>query len=210
VTIYSPGDELRLALINIIVFIFVFGVVSLWRHRIPGLALARSIRGAFYLTRYSWALGYYGLRRTETKSHVEALRADLGAVDPKDIDATLRGLGPPRTLAAEVTSGTLRPTWLRGLVWVWAAWVFALAISGLVIDAFLGGFEAVAAQGDQASWSGWGLKAAATMGDNGRAEWVEGGGAALLLLPLGAFVLGTRPWRLLSHSKPESETPPGL
>lgn len=112
------------------------------------------MRVAVYLTRYAAALEYYGLRRSEIKSHVEALRGDLGAVDASDIDAILRRLGPPRTLAGEITSGMLRPTYLRGAIWLSAMVLLVLTMSILVTESFLGGFEAVAEQGDQASWSG--------------------------------------------------------
>ena len=48
--------------------------VTLWRRRIPGLAPRPSMRAALYLCRYAAALEYYGLRRREITSHVEALR----------------------------------------------------------------------------------------------------------------------------------------
>ena len=118
-----------------VIFVVVFGGVTLWRRRIPGLALGPSMHAALYLTRYAVALEYYGLRRTEITSHVEALRGDLGAVDATDIDATFRRLGPPRTLAADVTSGTLRPSFLRGAIWFGIAVLLALAISIVVTDA---------------------------------------------------------------------------
>lgn len=213
-TITFPAVEIRLALTFVFAVYAGVGIGLLWRHRIPGLSLTQSIRAAFYLIRYRWALGYYGLRRAEYKSHVEALRADLGAVDPNDIDTALRGLGPPRTLAAEVTtevtSGALRPTTIRGAIWFWVAVWCTLAVSVLVSDAFLAGFKAAAEQGDQASLSVWGFDIEATMRGNGRVDLVDNGAIEMrLLLPLVAFVLGARPWRLLSRSKPGSETPPG-
>ncbi len=191
-----------------VIFVAVFGGVTLWRRRIPGLALRPSMHAALYLTRYAAALEYYGLRRTEITSHIDALRGDLGAVDPNDVDATLRRLGPPRTLAAEVTSGTLRPSFLRGAIWFGIAALSTLAVSILVTDGFLGGFEAVAKQGDRASWSGLGLDVEATMGSDGKTSSIGFGGYGLILLPLLAFILGARLWRLRTHSKPESRTSP--
>ena len=199
-------------LVGVVVGAVIGNFIRLWRYRVPGLAFSRSIRCAFYLSRYDWALDYYGLPGRERRSQVKALRADLGSVDPNGIDAALRGLGPARTLAAEVTtevtSGTLRPSWGRGGWWGLGAMLAYLIIGVFVTAAFLGGFEAVAAPGDQASWSGFGFDLSATMGDNGGVERVFVGGPAFFLLPLGAFVLGARPWRLLSQSKPEPETSP--
>lgn len=191
-----------------VVFAVVFTGVTLWRRRVPGLAMGPSMRAALYVTRYAVALEYYGLRRAEITSHVEALRGDLGTVDASEVDATLRRLGPPRTLAAEVTSGTLRPSFLRGGIWFGVAALFALAMSILVTEAFLGGFEAVAESGDQASWSSVGFDVEATMGSNGHASSIGFGGSGLVLLPLLAFVLGARIWRLRSRLRTESQTSP--
>jgi hypothetical protein len=191
-----------------VVFAAVFFCVTLWRRRVPSLPVGSSLRAAIYLTRYAVALEYYGLRRAEIKSHVEALRGDLGAVDATDIGATLQRLGPPRTLAADVTSGTLRPSFLRGAVWFGVAVLVALATSILTTEAFLGGFEAVAQPGDQASWSGVGFDVEATMGSNGHASTIAFGGYGPLVLPVFAFILGARLWRLRSRPRSESHTMP--
>jgi hypothetical protein len=184
-----------------VVFAVMFSGVTLWRRRVPGLASGQSMRAAIYLTRYAVALEYYGLRRTEITSHVEALRGDLGAVDASDIDATLRRLGPPRTLAAEVTSETLRPSFLRGWMWFGVAVLLVLAVSIVATESFLGGFEAVAEQGDQASWSSLGFDVEATMGSDGQASTIGFGGAGLVLFPILAFIFGARLWRLRSRPK---------
>lgn len=189
-----------------VVFGAVFGSVTLWRRRVPGLAFGQSMRAALYLTRYAVALEYYGLRRAEITSHVEALRGDLGAVDAAAIEATLRRLGPPRTLAADVTSGTLRPSFLRGGMWFSVAVLLALSIGILASESFLGGFEAVAEQGEQASWSSLGFGVEATMGSDGQASSIEFGGSGLALIPILAFVLGARLWRFRMRPGAESQT----
>ncbi|MCP4968609.1 MAG: hypothetical protein GY926_25685 [bacterium] len=191
-----------------VVFAVVFISVTLWRRRVPSLLLGSSLRAAVYLTRYAVALEYYGLRRAEIKSHVEALRGDLGAVDPTDIGATLQRLGPPRTLAAEMTIETLRPSFLRGAVWFGVAVLIALATSIFTTEAFLGGFEAVAQPGEKASWSGIGLDVEATMGSNGHASTIGFGGYGPLVLPVFAFIVGARLWRLRSRPRSESHTMP--
>ena len=202
ITSSSIGALLAFGVVSAVVF----SGVTLWRRRVPGLAMGPSMRAALYLTRYAVALEYYGLRRTEITSHVEALRGDLGAVDALAVDATLHRLGPPRTLAAEVTSGTLRPSLLRGGIWFGIAVMFAFAMSILATEAFLGGFEAVADPGDQASWSSVGFDVEATMGSNGHASSIGFGGYGLVLLPILAFILGARLWRLRSRPGTESQT----
>lgn len=179
-----------------VVFAVVFAGVTLWRRRVPGLPAGPSARAALYLTRYAVALEYYGLRRAEITSHVDALRGDLGAVNAADIDATLRGLGPPRTLAGEVTSGMLRPSFLRGWIWSGIGVLVALAASFLATEAFLAGFEAVADQGETASWSSLGFDVEATMGSDGKASSIGFGGSWLIVIPMLAFAFGARLWRL--------------
>lgn len=201
-------SSLAAALTFGVVFALMFICVTLWRRRVPGLPFGSSLRAAVYLTRYAVALEYYGTRRAEITSQVEALRADLGVVDATDIDPTLQRLGPPRTLAAEVSSGTLRPSLLRGMVWFGVAVLVALATSILTTEAFLGGFEAVAQPGDEASWSGVGFDVEATMGSNGRASTVGFGASWPAVVPALAFVVGARLWRLRSRPSTESHTMP--
>jgi hypothetical protein len=111
----------------------------------------------------------------------------------------LRRLGPPRTLAAEVTSGLLRPSFLRGSI----AFALALVASGLLTmlyaEAFLGGFEPLAEPGEQATWSAVGFTAGATMGADGRASTIEFGGIWVAIAPIVAFVVGARLWRLIGQ-----------
>jgi len=101
-----------------------------------------------YLTRYATALEYYGLRPKEIRVEVDAVRADLAGADPDDVDAMLGGFGPPRTLAAAMTSELLRPSFLRGTIWFGDALVLSMTLTIIGTDAFLGGFEAVAEPGE--------------------------------------------------------------
>ncbi len=191
-----------------VVFACVYGGVLLWRRRIPGLATGPSARTALYLSRFAVALEYYGLRPAEITSHVDALRGDLGAVDPAAIDATLKRLGPPRTLAAEMTNGVLRPSLLRGLVWSAIGLLIALAASILATEAFLSGFEAVADPGATASWSSIGFDVEATMGTDGRASSIGFGSYWIIVVPAIAFLFGGRLWRLRRRANDRSRSSP--
>ena len=173
----------------------------LWMRRLPGHPLGNSVRAAAYLTHYATALEYYGLRRKEIRVEVDSVRADLASADAGDVAAMLGGFGPPRTLAANMTSDLARPSFLRGAIWFGGSLLLSLAVMTISADAFLGGFEAVAEPGDQASWSFAGFMADATMGPNGRSSTVSFGGLALLVLPLMAFVVGSRLWRLARFAR---------
>lgn len=192
------------------VFAVVFASVTLWRRRVPGLPAASALGAALYLFRYAVALEYYGLRRSEISSHVEALRADLGAIEPDGVSATLQGLGPPRSLAAEVTDGMLRPSLLRGAIWFSVALVATFVVAVIAAEAFLAAFEAVAEPGAQASWTGPGLVLDATMGSDGRASSIGIGGAGFIFVPIAGFVVGGRLWRALGRLRNRSTSAPIL
>ena len=192
---------LLIAVVAFVAATVLYAAFVLWQRRLPGHPFGNSVRAAIYLTRYATALEYYGLRRKEIRVEVDAIRADLAGADPDDLDAMLGGFGPPRTLAAAMTSELLRPSFLRGTIWFGGALVLSMTVTIIGADAFLGGFEAVAEPGDQASWSFAGFMADATMGSNGRSSTVSFGGLPLLVLPLMAFVVGSRLWRLTRFAR---------
>jgi len=193
--------DLLIAVVAFVAATVLYAAFVLWQRRLPGHPFGNSVRAAIYLTRYATALEYYGLRRKEIRVEVDAIRADLAGADPDDLDAMLGGFGPPRTLAAAMTSELLRPSFLRGMVWFGGSLVLSMTMMVIGADAFLGGFEAVAQPGDQASWSFAGFMADATMGSNGRSSTVSFGGLALLVVPLIAFVVGSRLWRLTRFAR---------
>jgi len=193
--------DLLIAVVAFVAATVLYAAFVLWQRRLPGHPFGNSVRAAIYLTRYATALEYYGLRRKEIRVEVDAIRADLAGADPDDLDAMLGGFGPPRTLAAAMTSELLRPSFLRGMVWFGGSLVLSMTMMVIGADAFLGGFESVAQPGDQASWSFAGFMADATMGSNGRSSTVSFGGLALLVVPLIAFVVGSRLWRLTRFAR---------
>lgn len=178
---------------------------NVWRRRVPGLGFTESIRTALYLFRYAMALEYYGMRRAEINSYVEALRADLISAPSVEVPGMIRRLGPPRTLAAEVAKGELRPSPLRGVAWLGVVALGTLLLHMLLAEAFLGGFEPLAHPGQHGQWSFLGFSADATMGSGGHANSVAFGGLWLIVAPVIAFVIGSRSWRLLIRST--SSTP---
>jgi hypothetical protein len=171
-------------------------IMTFQRRKIPGAPLPTSLATTIYLTRYATALEYYGMKRREITSHVNTVRGDLAALPTSEIRQALARFGAPRTLAAEVALGTLRPSVLRGSLWFGIATFASVVVTLLTTDAFLSGFESVAQPGQNAEWSTIGFFTSATMGTEGNALTVEFGGVALFLAPLLAFVIGARLWRL--------------
>lgn len=183
----------------VVVFAVVASAVQLRRRSVTGLTGRQSLRAAIHLQRYAIALEYYGLRPAEIRAHVDELRADLADAGPEGADGLLERLGPPRTMAAGVAGHLLRPSWLRGCLWLAVALFGTLGAAVLATEAFLGGFEPLAAAGQMGSWGGAVLSVDATMGGDGHASTIGFGGAALLVVPAAAFVVGSRAWRLRSR-----------
>lgn len=171
--------------------------VQLLKRRVPGLRGRQQLAAAGYLTRYSVALEYYGLRGREIRARVDELRADLAeAAQRGDAAAALARLGPPRSLAASMAGEQLRPSWLRGILWVSVVFAVGIAAHILALEAFLGGFEPLASPGASGAWSIPGLALEATMGEHGRASSIGFSMSGLLLALPVAFLVGSRAWRL--------------
>ena len=182
--------------------------VSLWRRGVPGIPIGRSLAVAVYLSRVSVALEYYGLRRRERKLVVDDLRSDLGTVEADDIKATIQRLGPPRTLAAELCDGVLRPSLLRGALWFGVATLVGISVAMLVTTSFVAGFEAAAEPGESARWFGLGFDIEATMGTEGRVSGVSFGSLWQVPTSAVAFLVGARLWRIRNRfvTQPEPST----
>jgi hypothetical protein len=192
VTITPSG--LAFAVAAATVFAVVSGGIGVWRRRIPGAPLGTTVRVGIYLSRFAAALEYYGLRRREIRTHVDTLRGDLGAVE--DLDEAIQRLGPPRTLAAAVTDGMLRPSVLRGILGSALGFMMAMTAGVVITTAFIAGVETVGAPGDAATWSLLGLlDVDVTLGPDGKASTIGFGGVALLVVPILCFLLGARVWR---------------
>ncbi len=185
---------------SLLVFFVGFGLVTfalrLWKRRIPGVRGRTAVTAATYFLRYAAALEYYGLRAAEIEAHVDALRADLASLDDDELRHALSGLGAPRTLAAAVAGDVRRPTPLRGVVWLGLAALLVMGLAVLLTESFLGGFEPHAPVGAHDSWSMPGMMVEATMGPGGRATMIGFGGWFFVVVPLVAFVIGSRVWRV--------------
>lgn len=71
-----------------------------------------------------------------------------------------------------------------------------MGLAVLLTESFLGGFEPHAPVGSHDSWSMPGMMVEATMGPDGRATMIGFGGWFFVVVPLVAFVIGSRVWRL--------------
>jgi hypothetical protein len=192
VTITLPGILLVGAVFLLVCA--VYGGITVWRRRIPGAPLGVTIRVGVYLSRYALALEYYGLRQREIRAHIDTLRGDLGSVD--DLVGALRRFGPPRTLAAAVTDGMLRPSLLRGSIGFAVGIVASMTMGIAITEVFLAGVEAVGEPGDAASWSALGLfDVDVSLGTDGQVSTIGFGGLALLVIPILGALIGGRVWR---------------
>ena len=187
--------------VPLVVAVGVFGVGGLLgqllKHRIRGLSPRDQLRAATYLTRFATALEYAGTHKHELRAHVETLRSDLReSAERSGLDAALERLGPPRRHAARISSGSLAPSWLRGLLGVLivaAAVVFASA-------SFAAGFETAADAGQTATWSGpLRTSIEVTADQAGEVAAVDVTAPAAIPVAVIVFLIGSRSWRLVTR-----------
>ena len=129
----------------------------------------------------------------ERRAHIDELRANLAeSASSGDVASAIERLGPPRTLAAAVAGSDLRPSWMRGGIWVAATimiGLFALVMSSSAFSTALPTDASV-------TWSTllWTMKGTSAEGASSSFELDVPFTTVLLLLIL--FVLGARAWRL--------------
>jgi len=172
-------------------------VVRVSRLSMPGQSLGSRLRAYAYLERFGAALDFLGSGDRERRARVRELKANLAdSAGASGMSAALRSLGSPRALAASLMEGRVRPTWARGLV------AFALALPVTVfahvvlLDVWVSAAEAAGAGSAVGSsamvpWATFSYKRGGDFGIS--SVW-------LLLLPVIAFLVWSRPWRVLAGS----------
>jgi hypothetical protein len=169
-------------------------VVRYFRLRIPGFGSDGSIRSFGYLARFSNGLLFRGIGDRERRSRTLELRANLAEAAKSDgMVKAIQRLGSPRTLAASVVEGRTRPTWVNGIIAGGIAGFLALLFHGILADAWVTASELSGAETVNGSI---GLLPGATF------EYERGGDYALtsiwlLIIPVLAFLVWARPWRLV-------------
>ncbi len=151
--------------------------------------------------------------RRELRANLRASAAQIGARQ------AIRDLGSLRRLSIDYLSAEYRgrpsPSMLKGLFWVVAVEAVILTAYVVGIGSFINGLEAAGpAPGSYlARWPVFGMQATVTYDTGGEFT----GMTSELFLPVllawvsGAFVLGSRLWRLIPlmrHRPPRATTPP--
>ncbi len=197
--------DLSLSVLIIFVVVLLGGFAGLnLKNWLSGSGWPGGVRGTFYLTRYDAALEYYGVGSRERRARVNELRANLTeSVAEVGLTTSLDRLGAPRALAAEVSERPFTPSWLRGVLWSGTAGLLGICALLLSTDAFVAGFESVAARGQSASWSTplWTLQATAAGAGTSADFTLSLSLVSALLLLLIPFLLGARVWRLWTARK---------
>lgn len=174
--------------------VFAGGALGLHlKNRIPGVGLRDSVRAMVYLTQYDGALEYHGLGSRERRAHVDELRANLAesATDGGVAAATAR-LGSPRVLATEVAGARMRPSWMRGAIWVGAAILIGLFALMMSASAFSTALPA----DTSATWSTWLWTLTGSYDDDGGSAFGLDIPFTTVLLLVVPFLVGARAWRL--------------
>lgn len=174
------------------------------------MKLRERLRAETVLQRLSWRLGWAYVPARQQRSIVRELRAGLEeAAAAGDLDRAIERLGSTRDLANDYAE-VLRPRvrWAAGILWAAIAFAVVVWLGLLAATAFGAGLDAASAgSGYYRLWPGLAFGDAALV-----VEQRGGDGATLsatfqlftpvhLVAMVAAFILGSRPWRLL-HRDP--------
>ncbi|MCJ7827032.1 MAG: hypothetical protein MUP36_02180 [Demequinaceae bacterium] len=178
-------------------------VVRYFRLRIPGFGLGDRFRSFMYLARFSNGLLFRGIGDKERRSRTLELRANLAeAAAAEGMARAIQRLGSPRRLAASVVEGRTRPTWVNGIIAGLVASFLAVLFHGILIDTWVTAAEVSGAETVNGTI---GLLPGATF------TYEQGGDYTitsiwLLIIPVVAFLLWARPWRLFLRDGARAST----
>lgn len=167
------------------------------------MRLRDRVRIESYVQRHDFWLDVAGVSRRRRRAQRTELRANLhDAAYDVGTAAAIAGLGSPRSLAREAgdgtTTGSRGPRWLAGARWAVAAFAVLMVLWTLSLLAFVDGVQAAGASGTvTGSVFPWGGTVTAEVG-SGLAVSASVP-ASVWVLTLGALVVGSRPWLLLSR-----------
>ena len=173
-----------------------------YRARVPGLAA--QARSARYVIAYDDALQWLGVGYRERGRLTRDLRVNIAdaAADAAVVEVLAR-MGPAKELARGVAARRRGPAWVIGGLAALVAIVAQVAATILMQMSFLAAVEEVAAPYQTVSSRVLaGLTFEATMGDAGAVEMFSSSASfGWLLVPLLAFLVWSRAWRVLTTKR---------
>jgi hypothetical protein len=174
------------------------------------MKLRDRIRAESVVQGLSWRLGWAYVPARQQRDIVRELRAGLEeAAGSGDLDEAIERLGSTRELAREYAD-VLQPRvrWLAGVMWAAIAFAAVVWIGIIAALAFAAGLDAAAvAQGSYDLWPSLAFGDEAFLVEERDAQGDVTGASMSLLTPVHlvamvvAFVVGSRPWRLLRRER---------
>ena len=184
----------------IAIFTLAFTSAQVVKHRVVGMHGADRFRAVCYVSRYAAALEYLGVPTPQRVPAVNELRSNVAdAASNEGLTSVLARFGAPGLLAQGIAGTVVRPRWSRG-AFVGVATLAATALAHLVaLASFAAAFESLASPGDavRVSWAAW-VSFDATMGASGHPASVSMTSPWVWIVPLLAFLLAARVWRLFT------------
>ncbi len=199
----SPADDAMLVAVSsgtvllamavLACVLLAFVAIRAVRLGLPGAGLGDRLRSYLYLERFGTALDLRGFGDRGRRAAVAELRSNLKeASRASGMTVAIGALGPARRLAASVSEGRVRPTWSVGLIAGAIGVGVSFALHLFALGVWVSGVEASGA--DSASGTSpvfpWARFSYDREGD------FMVGSPWLLIIPVVAFLLWSRPWRL--------------
>lgn len=164
-----------------------------FRLRIPGLARGDAFRSFRYLTRFGNGLLFRGIGDRERRSRTLELKANLAeAAASEGMAEAIGRLGSPRVLAASVVEGRQRPTWVSGTIAAMVAGFLSVLLHAILTDTWVTAADLSGV--DSLNGTVGLLPGVQFMYERGGDYRITS--IWLLIIPVVAFFVWARPWRL--------------
>lgn len=198
------AEQLLIAFAVCLVVLGAIAVGLLLTYRVKVGGLRDQIATAQYVFAYDDALMWLGVTGKERKVLREELASNIeaAAIDTS-VASALSRLGHPKELAREVAAGPSRPTWVLGTivgVSVWLAYHFAIFAALDVLSGSAEGDPSAHLESRSALLPGAHFSLA-TDASGGLDEVTLQLGPVSLLAPLIAFLVFSKPWRLVTSRR---------
>lgn len=170
-----------------------------YRARVPGFAA--QARSARFVASYDDALQWLGVRYRERQRLTNELRANIAAAAADaPVREVLDRMGSAKELARGVAARRRGPTWIMGAAAAMIAFVAQVAVTLLMQATFLSTVQELAGPYESVTVRvPLGLLFEGTLGDDGGVlSMAVTTSLWLVAIPLVAFILWSRPWRLFT------------
>ena len=189
---------------SVVVGIAVTAIILFLIYRVRVAGLRNQIRAAWYVLAYDDALQWLGVAGKRRKALLDELRSNIAdAAQDAPMRVVLERLGHPRELARDIAASRRGPSWALGATVGVSLWLAFDLASFVGLDVLTTGIEHLAPANTSVAVTTPllpGVSYDLTTDGAGKVDTIRvASNLASFILPAGAFILFSRPWRLFTR-----------